>query len=111
MSFFQAGFGKLFGVILGSFWEPFCINFRCFFRSKNASVFGSLSGGLLEGFGQARPSKMRLSYTRNAHFDKVTFSVPGRISDAKWSPKGSQNGGKKPSNFIEKSEAFFDRKM
>ena len=97
-------------MILGSFWEPFCINFRCFFRSKNASVFGSLSGGLLEGFGQARPSKMRLSCTRNAHFDKVTFFVPEVFFDAKWSPKGLQNEPKKPLKIDQKSDAFFHRK-
>ena len=100
----------LFGVILGSFWEPFSVNFRCFFRSKNALIFASISGGLLEGFWQARPSKMELSCTRNAHFDKVTFFVPEVVFDAKWSPKGFQNGAKKPLKIDQKSDAFFHRK-
>jgi len=54
---------------------------------------------------------MELSCKRDAHFDKITFFVPGTFFDAKWSPKGLQNGAKKAFKIYEKSDAFFDRKM
>ena len=92
---------------MDSFWEPFCVNFQCFFRPKNASMFASISGGLLEGFWEARPSKMELSCTRNVHFNKVTFFVPEVVFDAKWSSKGLQNGAKKPLKINQKSDASF----
>ena len=53
---------------------------------------------------------MELSCKRDAHFDKITFFVPGTFFDANWTPKGSQNRIKRPFKIDEKSDAFFDRK-
>ena len=64
----------------------------------------------MDGFWGSRPSKMELSLKRDAHFDKITFFIPGRFFDAKCTPKWSQNGAQKALKIDQKSDAFFDRK-
>ena len=54
--------------------------------------------------------KIELSPTRNTNFDKVSFFVPEAFFDAKWTPKDSQNGAKKPLKIDQKNDDFFYRK-
>ena len=96
-------------MILEPFWDPCGIIFPWFVRSKNALLFGSILGCLLEGFWDAWPSKVELSRTRNTNFDKVSFFVPEAFFDAKWTPKDSQNGAKKPLKIDQKSDPFFNQ--
>lgn len=67
--------GSLLGALLASF-------FLVFSNSKNALFFGLVSGGLLEAFCDAWPSKMRLSLIRNAHFQKSIFFATWAFLDS-----------------------------
>ena len=95
---FHRFFLPFFGCLLVSFWPPFEIlvgvNFRCFFQSKNGVMFQSIFWRLLDGFWVPRPSKIKLSCTRDAHFRKITFFVLVSFFVEFWTPKASQNGPK-----------------
>ena len=66
--------------------------------------------GLLERSWDARPSKMELSLTRNAHFRKITFFASGSFFDEFGRWKRCQNTAKIPPKNDKKINAFFTRK-
>ena len=78
-------------AILVPFWDPFGVNFRCFFQSKIGLIFQSIFWRLLDGFWVPRPSKIELSCIRDAHFRKITFFVLVSFFVEFWTPKASQN--------------------
>ena len=95
---FHRFFLMFFGCLLVPVWLPFRMLlgsiFDVFVSIKNWSDFPIHFWRLLDGFWVSRPSKMELSYKRDAHFRKITFFVLVWFFLEFWSPKASQNGAK-----------------
>ena len=77
---------------------------------KSTTFWDRFSEAFVEGFWDARPSKIELSCIRDAHFQKIAFFSPGRFLDAKCTPNASQNGPQKLQKTHQKNDAFFDPK-